>query len=185
MTKAPLTANPMETAPKDGTMLRLLVDYSDGYGCPLEDEPQAWTIGFNQLDDTGIDQWEMAGWNWEQDCFTEGRGTPIAWLPFHATPATEAEAFDRADYYWRTMDPDDSGDTPEEAISRAMLGRFCVVEMASSYRGPKRYGFVAPTLDPENDDEEFVHFATLEEAMAAATHRAAIARGQDRDENEN
>lgn len=85
-----------------------------------------------------------------------------------------AKAFDNADWFWRTMDPDDCGDTPYEAISRAMVGRFCVCEIASSYAGPTRYGFIAPVLDPESDDEEFVHFATQQEAIDAAKARAGI-----------
>jgi hypothetical protein len=89
-----------------------------------------------------------------------------------------AAAFDSADWYWRTMDPDDSGETPNDAICRGNLGQFCVCEIASSYRGPTRYGFLAPTLDPESDDEEFVHFATHDEAMLAAKTRAiAAAKG--------
>lgn len=79
---------PVESAPKDGTMLRLLVDYSgeDGAGA-LEDAEQAWTIGFNNLRDTDEDEWQFAGWNWSQDCFVEGHGTVIGWLPFHTEAA--------------------------------------------------------------------------------------------------
>lgn len=82
------------------------------------------------------------------------------------------DAFEKADWFWRTMDPDDCGDSPAEALSRAMVGRFCVCEVASSYFGPTRYGFITPVADPESDDEEFVHFATQAEAVEAA--RAAI-----------
>ncbi|WP_417724606.1 cell division protein ZapB [Salipiger sp.] len=74
---------PMSSAPKDGTMLRLLVRYDQDNWFPLEDSAEAWTIGFNALDDTGEDVWQMAGWNWEHDCFTAGGGTVIGWLPFH------------------------------------------------------------------------------------------------------
>lgn len=84
------TALPMETAPKDCTMVWLLVDYSDeAADNPLEDAEQAWTIGFNNFDHDGEDVWKFAGWNWEQDCFTEGRGKPIAWRPIHH-PVVEA-----------------------------------------------------------------------------------------------
>jgi len=104
---------------------------------------------------------------------------PIAAIDVQTAPRDaqidEATAFDRADWYWRTMDPDDSGETPNEAVNRGMLGLFCVCEIASSYHGPTRYGFIAPTLDPESDDEEFVHFATHDEAMEAAKARAALA----------
>lgn len=71
----------MESAPKNGTMIRLLVDYTSG-DHPLEDAIQAWTIGFNGFEDTGDDEWKFAGWSWQQDCFTEGAGQPIGWLPF-------------------------------------------------------------------------------------------------------
>ena len=76
---------PIETAPKDGSILRLFVDYSveDGFGA-LEDAETAWTIGFNQLVDTGDDVWEFAGWDWCVDCFSQGRGKILGWLPFHS-----------------------------------------------------------------------------------------------------
>lgn len=77
---------PMDLAPRDGTMLRLLVDYRDGGG-PLEDAEEAWTIGFNSFENTEEDRWQFAGWSWSQDCWCEGSGTPIAWAPFDpATP---------------------------------------------------------------------------------------------------
>lgn len=85
----------------------------------------------------------------------------------------EKALFDNADWYWRTMDPDDSGDHPSEALNRGMVGNFTVCEVASSFTGPTRYGFTAPVLDPESDDEEFLHFATQEEAMIAAGERLA------------
>jgi len=90
--------------------------------------------------------------------------------------ADQDRAFEKADWFWRTMDPDDCGDSPEEAINRGMVGRFCICEIASSFSGPTRYGFIAPVLDPESDDEEFVHFATQLEAMKEARRRAALAQ---------
>ena len=98
-----------------------------------------------------------------------------------AAPAPDAvqeaaRVFDSADWYWRTMDPDDCGDSPEEAISRAMLGNFCICEIASSFTGPIRYGFTAPVLDADSDDEEFLHFATQQEAIDAAKERQAALR---------
>lgn len=110
-----------------------------------------------------------------------------ALIPRPAEPAQAAQvdatddatAFERADWFWRTMDPDDCGDSPEEAINRAMVGRFCVCEIASSYKGPTRYGFIAPVADPESDNEEFVHFATHPEAIDEARSRARIAAAQE------
>jgi hypothetical protein len=74
----------METAPTDGTIVRLLVDYTGEDAChPLEDAEIAQTIGGN-TDGNTLDKegWKFAGWSWEQDCFCEGRGKPIGWLPF-------------------------------------------------------------------------------------------------------
>lgn len=78
---------PMKTAPKDGTIVRLLVDYSGDDACnPLEDEQITHTIGGCTDDHTGLSEgWKFAGWSWEQDCFCEGRGKAIGWLPFAPT----------------------------------------------------------------------------------------------------
>lgn len=72
------------TAPKDGSMLELLVDYSDG-DHPLEDELQAATIGFNDLSNTGEDEWKFVGWCWTHDHFVDGKGKVIGWR-HRATP---------------------------------------------------------------------------------------------------
>lgn len=78
---------PMETAPKDHTWVRLLVDYSaaDLDARPLEDSASpSWTIGSNGEDHTGVPGWTFVGWNWSQDCIVETTaGVPIGWLPFH------------------------------------------------------------------------------------------------------
>ena len=82
----------MTSAPRDGTMLRLLVAFTDN---ATEDTPGACpTIGANNFDHDGINEWKFAGWNWSHDCFAEGHGKPIGWLPMHdATPAPkQAEA---------------------------------------------------------------------------------------------
>lgn len=76
-----VTVKPIEAAPRDGTMLWLLVDYSGDGGNPLEDAMQAWTIGFNNLANTDVNEWQFAGWSWEQDCFTQGYGEVIGWHP--------------------------------------------------------------------------------------------------------
>lgn len=91
---------------------------------------------------------------------------------------SEAAAFDNADWFWRAMDPDDSGPSPSEALNVGMVGRYTICEVACSYSGPTRYGFIASTLDPDSDDEEFLHFATHEEAMIAAGERLGAHRRQ-------
>lgn len=80
---------PMKTAPKDGTIVRLLVDYSGEDAChPLEDATITHTIGGCTDANTGLREgFKFAGWSWEQDCFCEGRGKPIGWLPFDAPGA--------------------------------------------------------------------------------------------------
>jgi hypothetical protein len=79
----------MKTAPKDGTIVRLLVDYSGEDAChPLEDAQITHTIGGCTDANTGLREgWKFAGWSWEQDCFCEGRGKAIGWLPFDAPGA--------------------------------------------------------------------------------------------------
>ncbi|WP_423457996.1 hypothetical protein [Ottowia sp. VDI28] len=70
----------MSTAPRDGSLLRLLVEFEDA---PLDDDnsvPQV-TIGMNNLGNTGDDEWQFAGWDWSHDCFAQGTGKPVGWLP--------------------------------------------------------------------------------------------------------
>jgi hypothetical protein len=87
---------PMESAPKDHTWVRLLVDYSadDNDARPLFDSDKpSWTIGYNGYADTGEDdEWVFVGWDWDQDCIVETRaGKVIGWLPFHP-PAADRNA---------------------------------------------------------------------------------------------
>ncbi|UYK82273.1 hypothetical protein NG829_08285 [Xanthomonas sacchari] len=70
---------PMDTAPRDGTMLRLLVEFTDH--ATEDTHGPAWTIGANNFDDSGDDLWQFAGWCWTHDHFTEGKGKPVGWLP--------------------------------------------------------------------------------------------------------
>jgi hypothetical protein len=69
-------AMPMDTAPHDGSMLRLLVQFEE-HATEDTTEP-AWTIGAYS---EGADGWQFAGWCWSHDHFTEGKGTPVGWLP--------------------------------------------------------------------------------------------------------
>lgn len=89
--KPELAPRPINTAPRDGRLLRLLVDWSgEGSRHPIADAAQGWTIGFNNRDNVEEDEWQIAGWCWSHDHFTEGRGRVIGWLPFH--PETEMRA---------------------------------------------------------------------------------------------
>ncbi len=115
----------------------------------------------------------IAAWNTRSP--TDNRIAPDPAVNAGRQP-DDGALFDQADWYWRVADPDDCGDSPEEAINRSMLGDFVVCKIASSFTGATRYGFVAPVLDPESDDTEFVHFATQAEALEAARVRALAAR---------
>lgn len=81
--------------------------------------------------------------------------------------------FAKADWFWRDLDPDDSGDTPDEAINAGMVGRFTVCLIRSAFTGPDRFCFISPVLDPESDDEECLCFRTEDEAIAAVEERLA------------
>ena len=65
--------NPIHTAPSD-TMVRLLVQFERH--STEDSEKPAWTIGFLT---EGV--WYFAGWDWTQDQFCTGVGTPQGWLP--------------------------------------------------------------------------------------------------------
>ena len=98
---------PMTSAPKDGSLIRMLVKFEDH---PLDDDDQPqWTVGFNNLSNTQVDEWQFVGWSWQSDLFCDGTGTPIGWLPMldaargaaQAAPAPVAEdAEDAARYRW-------------------------------------------------------------------------------------
>ena len=73
----------MESAPKDGTILRLLVRSTGQFNESFEDSDDPfWTIGFNNLSNTQEDAWQIVGWNWEQDAFQDLQDFEIiGWLP--------------------------------------------------------------------------------------------------------
>ncbi len=85
---------PMDTAPRDGTMVRLLVNFNDH---ATEDTAgPAWTIGAYPSDDES-GGWQFAGWCWTHDHFTEGEGTPIGWLPMLAAAPAASGGEDKGD----------------------------------------------------------------------------------------
>lgn len=73
----------MATAPRDGTLVRLLVEFTEH---ATEDADQAPTIGTNNFENDGEDSWRFAGWCWSHDHFIEGKGEPIGWLPMIEGP---------------------------------------------------------------------------------------------------
>lgn len=74
---------PIETAPTDGTAVLLLIDDGD---FPLDDCNPCISIGSYgteggpEYDPT----WCFAGWNWCQDLYVRGNGTPTHWMPLPA-----------------------------------------------------------------------------------------------------
>jgi hypothetical protein len=79
---------PMDTAPKDGTCVRLLIE---GGEHPLQDDDPSVSLGSFGVEGGPVDDptWHFAGWSWHQDCYCRGTGTPIGWLPL-TTPALPA-----------------------------------------------------------------------------------------------
>jgi len=87
----------IDTAPRDGTMLRLWVRYPEGASwTPLDDARESWTIGFNNFDNTEEDRWQVVGWCWSHDHLVEAANDVevLGWLPFHgdAAPAVQPAA---------------------------------------------------------------------------------------------
>jgi hypothetical protein len=119
--------SPTNTAPKDGTFLRLLVAPQREAFTAFEDSLEPYeTIGFNNLRNTGEDRWEFAGWDWSQDCFISGHGDVVGWLPFSPAPApsellTLVKLFrDTLQYYIRLDEK--TGDHEGAALKRNTLG---------------------------------------------------------------
>lgn len=76
----PTTWKPINTAPRDGTIIRLLVEFKEN---SLEDTSDSvQTIGHSNSDHDQENEWQFAGWCWTHDIYTQGKGVPIGWLPF-------------------------------------------------------------------------------------------------------
>ncbi|MBS6039950.1 Lar family restriction alleviation protein [Pseudomonas sp.] len=93
----------MATAPRDGTLVRLLVEFTE-HATEDSDAMPSPTIGANSFDHTGEDAWQFAGWSWEQDCFTQGAGEPVGWLPLLDTPHATPGEVERLRLERRRMD---------------------------------------------------------------------------------
>ena len=86
----------MSAAPRDNTLLLLLMEYDwdegvFGNGPDKEMTPPiSRTLGCNNFDNDGKDDWKYVGWDWDNDGFEEGMGgTPRAWR--HIAPEVRAE----------------------------------------------------------------------------------------------
>lgn len=71
----------IETAPKDGTLILLLIEGGEN----STEDANVWrTIGVNNRDNDGEDLWHFAGWCWTHDHFTDGSGEVVGWSPIPA-----------------------------------------------------------------------------------------------------
>jgi hypothetical protein len=94
------TWRPIETAPKDGTQVLLLVEFEEH---ATEDIPgPARTIGANNDGNVPPGEgegWQFAGWCWCHDHYVQGTGTPVGWQPMPDLPKEDdpmsADASDR------------------------------------------------------------------------------------------
>lgn len=65
---------------KDGTMYLLLVEKSE---TPLQDSLFSVTLGFNSYLEDDIDNWNIVGWCWSHDHFTQDElGIPLLYKDF-------------------------------------------------------------------------------------------------------
>lgn len=96
---------PMDSAPKDGTLVLLVVNnreeanteavarkHAEGYvwsANALDDALYSRTVGHNNRDNDGEDRWQVAGWCWSHDHYTGGHGRPVLWRPLPAMPELE------------------------------------------------------------------------------------------------
>jgi hypothetical protein len=75
------------------------------------------------------------------------------------------------DWYWRQIDPDDAGDSINEALR--FVGEGLVCHLGSSYVGPSFFAAMVPVLDLESDDTEEITADTEDECVRLVKERYA------------
>jgi hypothetical protein len=152
-------------APKDGTLLRLLVVPDPTEFTPFDDSLNPYeTIGFNNLTDTDEDCWEFAGWSWSQDCFITGRGEVIGWSAFK-DPAQQSsyEALQEA-IRW-CLDRDERNGSMPEAYANKLRSALSTSQSDPAIETKlsgintdllKALKYVRRFLNPEDHDVSYV-----------------------------
>jgi hypothetical protein len=85
---------PIETAPKDGTLLLLLIKETEISKDSLDDVftgDYSRTIGINNLDNDEQDRWQIVGWDWCHSIFVDKEETPSYWKPFPYEPFNQRQ----------------------------------------------------------------------------------------------
>lgn len=91
-----------------------------------------------------------------------------AWAALSASqPAPSPKS--EPDWFWRDLDPDDSGDSTHEALRFVPSGTVCCI--SSSYIGPTFFAARVPVLDRESDDEEVLQANTQENCILLVRER--------------
>ena len=69
------------TIPTTGDMVKLLVKFSENPINEGDDDEPAVTIGAVAAISGAAVEVTIAGWDWSHDCFTNGKGEILGWLP--------------------------------------------------------------------------------------------------------
>ena len=130
----------------------------------------------NGIEVAAVDERYGDGQNYEADTafIAHARSDIPALLAELKELRAEREALEKAknaepDWWWRDLDPDENGDCPHQAL--VDLPDFTVCLLHSSFAGPSKYAFRAPTLCLDDDNDEVVMADTEEEAMSLAEKR--------------
>ena len=76
------------------------------------------------------------------------------------------------DWFWRQMDPDDSGDSIHEALRH--VPDFVVCHMGASYSAGDFFAARVPTLSDDDDDTEELIAETEQECIRLVAERRAM-----------
>lgn len=132
--------NDPATAPKDGTVLHLLVRPGQEDLDPLtsfhDSRDPYETIGFNQLTDTGEDVWQFAGWDWCHDRITEGDGEVIGWRPFVVDAKVEPQPWKKHESF--AFDLDDEMIDRMDALAGSCAKQGIGILATANYHGQGR-----------------------------------------------